>query len=851
MPTSQPIVVLDPGHGGTVPAGASTPDRTVAGLSERGLTLGLARRVRALLAPTCTVMLTRDSDANVSLDGRAAFARLAGADYFVSLHFNAATDPALDTTEAYVARNSSEGDRELATALHESVRGALGTTSGGVLAADLGVVARSRHLDRTRVALLEACDLSNPRRAGELRDPASLERLAQAVATAILTRCQAERAGATLAVRAMDIDLDASEVLNRIKAAAHAAAGTRRAFTGSERFVTVLASRYLADYLAAPGPATAEAAIARIAAQNTTGVVTQVCGRDDYWEAMFKQLNDMKVPLLSSVPGLSGLLDKFGAATDIISVANRYDLDHIDGPYLVGAHGGIDLLACNQIEAAVLDPDLLAGADRNESQLMHWATGVKYGDTGHERIRDFFVAYEMWHLEQWDVFGRDPINDLIAEDAGWTLAQALRSGTVTGPTLLGVLDDAFARGRRWVGGLLSEREAALDAQVLALRPPDMHVHWGRWVIRPDSPHHPYPIPSVRAMLQDGRTIDQVMASRQVADYIDVYTLIAEARRTPEPVSGLQRIMAAGDLDWAFRAAAGDEKPPTTSVTTLATGFEPLDDGEWELVHSWLTAGAVGQTPLTGDADANALRIAVVLFCQRRLQQSFADPATCPDPTITEWDPDVQRLAGEVAARGPIVHWPARTMAERQRYAIDRLIRVYGYPLGGAAGIVGNLTKESGVLPSRIEGSAEATPLRAKDYKGKLRDWSPREIMDRTGGPEKAGIGLAQWTWPSRRAGLFAYAYGAAPAGPRILFDMDAQIDYLVHELRTATDFKDAERMLMMSMITVDDASDEFMYSVENPGDMNAKPRDNPAVQAEFAKRRTYAQEALRAYTDGQ
>ncbi len=198
MPTSQPIVVLDPGHGGTAPIGASTPDRTVEGLSERALSLDLARRVRALLASDCTVMLTRDSDANVSLDGRAAFARLVGADYFVSLHFNAAADPASDSIEAYVARNSSEGDRELAAALYDAVRGTLGTTGGGVLAADLGVVARARHLDRTRVALLEACDLSNPRRASELRAPGGLERLAQAVATAILARCRAERTSAAL-----------------------------------------------------------------------------------------------------------------------------------------------------------------------------------------------------------------------------------------------------------------------------------------------------------------------------------------------------------------------------------------------------------------------------------------------------------------------------------------------------------------------------------------------------------------------------------------------------------------------------------------------------------------------------
>jgi hypothetical protein len=499
-----------------------------------------------------------------------------------------------------------------------------------------------------------------------------------------------------------------------------------------------------------------------------------------------------------------------------------------------------------------VDLDLRAGADINESQLMHWATGVKYHEMSHERIRDFFVAYEMWKLEQWDLFGRDPINDLIAEDAGWSLAQALRDGAVTPGTLPAVLDQSFTKARRWVGGLLAEREAALDAQVLALRPPDQLQHWGKRVIPPESALHPYPVPSMRAMLQNGMTAEQVLASPQARNYIDVYALIAESRRAPEPVSGLQRLMLSGDLDWAFRAAVGDTAPPTTPVTTtLATGSDPLDDDEWALVLSWLAAGKVGPDQLTGDAEANALRMAVRLFCQRKLQQSFADTSACPDPTVTEWDPDVQRLATEVSARGPIINWPARTLAERQRYVIDRLIRVHGYPLGGAAGIVGNLTKESDVLPSRIEDSRADTPLRAKDYKGTLRDWSPQEVMDRTGGPEKAGIGLAQWTWPSRRVGLFAHVYGSAPAGPRILFDMDAQIDYLVHELHTAPEFKDAERMLLTSMITVDDASDEFLYTVENPGGIKKLPRDHPTVQAAFADRRPLAREALKAYTDGQ
>nr|WP_296072213.1 phage tail tip lysozyme [uncultured Actinoplanes sp.] len=195
----------------------------------------------------------------------------------------------------------------------------------------------------------------------------------------------------------------------------------------------------------------------------------------------------------------------------------------------------------------------------------------------------------------------------------------------------------------------------------------------------------------------------------------------------------------------------------------------------------------------------------------------------------------------------VTDWPARTLAERQRYAMDRLVTTHGYPVNAAAGIVGNLTKESGVLPSRVQGSAARTPLRSRGVDGRMHDWTPREVMDRTAtaGPEEAGVGLAQWTFPARRAALFAY-HGA---GPRILFDMDAQLDYLVRELRTS--FGAVDAVLTRPGVTVAQASDEVLYGFETPADVLANgrrlPRGHAAVRKAFAERRIVSQGALRAY----
>ena len=85
LPSKSPVhtVVLDPGHGGS--------DRGTSGATgrEKELTLDLAKRVQRLLeAAGLKVVLTRQTDDNVSLDERVAITARRHADLFVSLHFN-------------------------------------------------------------------------------------------------------------------------------------------------------------------------------------------------------------------------------------------------------------------------------------------------------------------------------------------------------------------------------------------------------------------------------------------------------------------------------------------------------------------------------------------------------------------------------------------------------------------------------------------------------------------------------------------------------------------------------------------------------------------------------------------
>jgi len=200
-----------------------------------------------------------------------------------------------------------------------------------------------------------------------------------------------------------------------------------------------------------------------------------------------------------------------------------------------------------------------------------------------------------------------------------------------------------------------------------------------------------------------------------------------------------------------------------------------------------------------------------------------------------------------------------------------LVEKYGYPVNGAAGLVGNLYAESQVIPNRIEGSNAASPMTAEDFQGMPRTFTPEEVMnrvdqkDRKEGPRLPGVGLAQWTKSSRRKGLFQHAYEGRVLGAGILWNMDAQVDYLASELRAK--YPDVDAVLRDAAVTADDACDEVVYSFEIPGavvDQEAMnelrrrgvkapeppprlSRDAKSVVAVFKERRKLTHRALDAW----
>jgi N-acetylmuramoyl-L-alanine amidase len=91
-------IVLDPGHGGKDPGAQNAAYR----LNEKDLALDVALRLRVLLeAAGFEVIMTRDRDVYIPLERRPQIANRAGADLFISIHFNAVASSTPEGMETF------------------------------------------------------------------------------------------------------------------------------------------------------------------------------------------------------------------------------------------------------------------------------------------------------------------------------------------------------------------------------------------------------------------------------------------------------------------------------------------------------------------------------------------------------------------------------------------------------------------------------------------------------------------------------------------------------------------------------------------------------------------------------
>lgn len=133
---AQPLVVLDPGHGGSDPGAVGCES-----LEEDGVVLDVSLRLRTLLeAAGVRVAMTREVDTAVGLSARASFANSMSADVFVSNHSNANAGTPASGTETFVATAASARSVTLATLIQDELIATWGLPDRGVKYANFVVV---------------------------------------------------------------------------------------------------------------------------------------------------------------------------------------------------------------------------------------------------------------------------------------------------------------------------------------------------------------------------------------------------------------------------------------------------------------------------------------------------------------------------------------------------------------------------------------------------------------------------------------------------------------------------------------------------------------------------------------
>ena len=177
--------------------------------------------------------------------------------------------------------------------------------------------------------------------------------------------------------------------------------------------------------------------------------------------------------------------------------------------------------------------------------------------------------------------------------------------------------------------------------------------------------------------------------------------------------------------------------------------------------------------------------------------------------------------------------------------MELLVNRYGYPVNGAAGLVGNLIAESGVQPNRIEGSHAATPMRAPDFAGRVRDWTPDEVRDRSfsrrTGPRLPASGSRNGPRPTQAGLVPAHLRRAAaglgdPVRPRRAGRLPGH--------RAARPYRPVDAALRSPGVTMEQASDAVVLRFERPASVINRPFTDPGVQSVINRPRAHGARAL-------
>ena len=163
-------IVVDAGHGGHDTGARGNRSQ------EKNHTLDIAKRLaNHLRARGATVLMTRDTDEFISLDGRTSFANQKKADLFVSVHINSSVKSTSTGTQTFYQTAISQN---LAREVQKELAKATGRPNRGITQARFYVIRKTWMPS----ILTESAFISNPSEEALLINSAYREKIARGIA---------------------------------------------------------------------------------------------------------------------------------------------------------------------------------------------------------------------------------------------------------------------------------------------------------------------------------------------------------------------------------------------------------------------------------------------------------------------------------------------------------------------------------------------------------------------------------------------------------------------------------------------------------------------------------------------
>ena len=174
--SDRPRIIIDPGHGGDDPGTIG-----IGGFREKDLVLPISLDVAEILRKQgIEVIMTRDSDRFISLEGRTDMSNDLNADLFVSIHANAInlSRPDVNGLETYYYKSG----RRLAEVVHWSILNGVNIDNRGIRRARFFVL---RHSIAPAV-LVEVGFLTGAVDSSRLKDPNHRRQMAESIARGVI-----------------------------------------------------------------------------------------------------------------------------------------------------------------------------------------------------------------------------------------------------------------------------------------------------------------------------------------------------------------------------------------------------------------------------------------------------------------------------------------------------------------------------------------------------------------------------------------------------------------------------------------------------------------------------------------